>query len=124
MDNFEQLFGNRDYFDMYKRNGYIEFESIALIRGRSLNNTILAVDEAQNLTKKEAKVVITRMGSNSKIVLLGDISQIDNSLVNRRTNGLTQVIDAFKDSHLAAHVTLVEHSQSRSELTTLATKVL
>ncbi len=57
-------------------------------------------------------------------MLLGDISQIDNPLVNRRTNGLTQVIDAFKDSHLAAHVALVEHSQSRSELTTLATKLL
>jgi PhoH-like ATPase len=124
MDNFEQLFGNRDSFDMYKRNGYIEFESIALIRGRSLNNAILVVDEAQNLTKKEAKVVITRMGSNSKIVLLGDISQIDNPFISRRTNGLTQVIDAFKDSHLAAHVALVEHSQSRSELATLATKVL
>jgi len=100
----------------------IEIEPLQYIRGRSLRDCYFIVDEAQNLTLGEIKTVVSRMGENAKIILLGDLDQIDNAYVSKHTNGLTQVIEKFKGSKIAGHVTLTEGV--RSELATEAAKRL
>jgi len=90
----------------------IAVEPLTYIRGRSIPNQFIVIDEAQNLTPLEVKTVITRVGSGSKIVLTGDPHQIDNPYVDARTNGLTCLVDKFRDSPLSAHVTLVKGERS------------
>ena len=94
---------------------------MAFIRGRTFNNTFLIVDEAQNATIHELKTIITRVGENSKIVLLGDIGQIDTPYIDALSNGLTIVVEKLKGEILAGHVNLLRGE--RSELATLASKV-
>jgi len=105
-------------------NDKIEIEPLQFIRGRSIRQAFFIVDEAQNLTRKQVKAIITRIGEGSKIVLLGDtdFNQIDNIYVNSKTNGLSQTIEAFKTSKLAAHVELREGI--RSELASECTERL
>ena len=74
----------RSYLD----NGQIEIEALTYIRGRSISNAFISVDQAQNLTAHEVKTIITRVGENTKIVLTGDIEQIDNIYTNETSNGL------------------------------------
>jgi PhoH-like ATPase len=90
----------------------IAVEPLTYIRGRSIPNQFIVIDEAQNLTPLEVKTVITRVGAGSKIVLTGDPHQIDNPYVDARTNGLTCLVDRFRDSPLSAHVTLVKGERS------------
>ena len=78
--------------------------------------------EAQNLTKHEIKTIITRIGDGTKIILTGDIEQIDNIYVNETSNGLAHAIESFKQHPIAGHVTFKKGE--RSELATLASKVL
>jgi PhoH-like ATPase len=70
------------------------------------------IDETQNITKEEIKTILTRAGENSKIVLTGDIEQIDDSRLDAMNNGLTYTIDKFKNSELAGHVSLREGVRS------------
>lgn len=90
----------------------IAVEPLTYIRGRSIPNQFIVIDEAQNLTPLEVKTVITRVGAGSKIVLTGDPHQIDNPYVDARTNGLTCLVDRFRDSPLSAHITLVKGERS------------
>lgn len=95
---------------------------LAYIRGRSLTNIIFIVDEAQNLTPHEIKTVITRAGEGTKILFTGDIFQIDTPYLDSHSNGLSYLIDRFKDNTLYAHVNL--EKGERSELANLASRLL
>jgi PhoH-like ATPase len=110
------------YLDLMQQRGLIEIEAISFIRGRSIPNTFMIIDEAQNLSMHELKTIVTRAGENTKIVLTGDIEQIDNVHVDTFTNGLTYAVEKFKDYDLSGHVTLLKGE--RSELATLASKIL
>ena len=110
------------YLNLMQRQGLIEIEAITFIRGRSIPNAFIIIDEAQNLSMHELKTIITRVGDGTKIVLTGDIEQIDNVHVDAFTNGLTYAVERFKEYPIAGHVTLVKGE--RSELATLASKIL
>ena len=83
---------------------------------------IILVDEAQNLTPHEAKTIITRAGEGTKIILTGDINQIDNPYIDSTSNGLAYIVERFKYQNLAAHVTLTKGE--RSDLAELAATLL
>jgi len=122
-DNLQFLLGNdKETLEDYMRRGTIELEALSYIRGRSIANAFIIIDEAQNLTVHELKTIITRVGEGTKIVLTGDIEQIDNAFVNDVTNGLTHAVEKFKEYGIAGHVTLVKGE--RSEVATLAASVL
>ena len=122
-DNLQFLMGNdKVTLEMYMQKGVIEVEAITYIRGRSIANAYIIIDEAQNLSMHEIKTIITRVGEGSKVILTGDIEQIDNVYVDETTNGLTYVAEKFKPSNLAGHVTLL--SGERSALASLASKIL
>jgi PhoH-like ATPase len=92
--------------------GILEIEPLTYIRGRSIPQQFLIVDEAQNLTPHEVKTILTRAGEGTKIVLTGDIDQIDNPYVDSGSNGLTYVVERFKHDPLAGHITLVKGERS------------
>jgi PhoH-like ATPase len=96
--------------------------ALSYIRGRSLNRIYFIVDEAQNLTPHEVKTIITRAGEGTKVVLTGDIFQIDHPYLDTQSNGLTYLIERMKGQNLYAHITL-EHGE-RSELSELASDLL
>jgi PhoH-like ATPase len=121
-DNLKFLMGDRTSLEMYMDKGKIEVEALTYIRGRSIANAYIVIDEAQNLTKHEIKTIITRIGEGSKIILTGDIEQIDNVYVNETSNGLAHAIEKFKEYPIAGHVSFKKGE--RSELATLASKVL
>jgi PhoH-like ATPase len=102
--------------------GMIEVEPLTYIRGRSMPNQFLIVDEAQNLTPHEIKTIITRAGEGTKIVLTGDPYQIDNPYIDSSSNGLTFVVERFKEEPIAGHITLVKGE--RSDLAELAATLL
>ncbi len=97
-------------------------EPLSYIRGRSLQRIYFIVDEAQNLTPHEIKTIITRAGEGAKIVLTGDIYQIDHPYLDTLSNGLSYLIDHFKGQKLYAHVNL--EKGERSELAELASNLL
>ena len=121
-DNLEFLMGNKKTLDMYVSNGIIEIEALTYIRGRSIANAYIIIDEAQQLTQHEIKTILTRVGENTKIVLTGDIEQIDNVYVDEISNGLTYAVEKFKAYDLSGHV-LLEKGE-RSKVATLAAKIL
>lgn len=110
------------YLALLQEKGLIEIEAITFIRGRSIPNAFIIIDEAQNLTMHELKTIITRVGEGTKIVLTGDIEQIDNVYVDTYTNGLTYAIEKFKEFAIAGHITLIKGE--RSALATLASQIL
>lgn len=128
MDNLELIFANRDGgrgehpFEMLQEQRLLEVEPVTYMRGRSLPNQFFIVDEAQNLTPHEAKTILTRVGENTKVVFTGDPTQIDHPYLDARSNGLSHIVDKFKSSHLAGHITLVKGE--RSELAELAARIL
>jgi len=122
-DNLQFLLGgDKSALHLYIDKGKIEIEALTYIRGRSISNAFMIVDEAQNLTMHEIKTIITRVGEGTKVVLTGDIEQIDNIYVNEISNGLAHAVEKFKDYSLAGHVTFKKGE--RSEVATLASKVL
>ena len=122
-DNLQFLVGgNRNTLQMYMDQGKIEIEALTYIRGRSIANAFIVIDEAQNLTAHEIKTIMTRVGEGTKIVLTGDIEQIDNVYVNETSNGLAHAVEKFKEFPIAGHVTFTKGE--RSEVATLASKVL
>ena len=122
VDNFRNQFGDLTYFDLMLEKGIIDVAPLSHIRGRSFNDAIIIVDEAQNATVHELKTVITRTGNNSKIVLLGDIEQVDLPYINKFSNGLTIIIEKFKNEELAGHVNF--EKGYRSALANTAAKLL
>ena len=105
-DKIEELFDR----------GIISAQALNFIRGRSVTKTYLIIDEAQNLTPKQAKGIITRAGMGTKVILLGDPNQIDHPLLDERTNGLSYAAEKMKGSPLCYQITLSADECERSEL--------
>lgn len=128
-DNVEFLMGlttrdkshGRSYRELIDM-GMMQIEPLTYIRGRSIPQQYMIVDEAQNLTPHEVKTIISRAGDGTKIVLTGDPYQIDNPYVDSTNNGLVHVVNRFRSEKLAAHVTLTKGE--RSELAELAANLL
>lgn len=125
-DQVEVMFGQsgmgEDQFEDMVNNGIIKVEPLAYIRGRSFHNSFIVLDESQNISRHEIKTFLTRAGENTKVVLTGDILQIDNSTIDSVSNGLTQVVEKFKDEAIAGHVTLLQ--VERGKLAELAASKL
>ena len=124
-DNLEYLFNTKkpgELDSILAGIHSIEVEALTYIRGRSLPDSFIIMDEAQNLTKHEVKTILTRVGERSKIILLGDPAQIDHPYLDEGNNGLTYVLEKFKDEPIAGHVNLVKGE--RSELAQLAADLL
>ncbi len=122
-DNFDLIFGSagdsRDKSPAWRRgheelleHGLLQIEPLTYIRGRTLPKQYLIVDEAQNLTPHEVKTILTRAGEGTKIILTGDPDQIDNPYVDAASNGLTYVVERFKNEPLAGHITLSKGERS------------
>ena len=121
-DNFDLIFGTQDMRgrpEHWRRGheemidqGLLQIEPLTYIRGRSIPKQLLVVDEAQNLTPHEVKTILTRAGEGTKIILTGDPDQIDNPYVDACSNGLTYVVERFKDEALAGHITLCKGERS------------
>ena len=102
--------------------GLLEIEPLTYIRGRSIPNCFFILDEAQNLSRHEIKTILSRIGQGSKVVITGDIFQIDNPYLTPASNGLTQVVEKFKGEEIAGHITLTKGE--RSVLATKAAELL
>jgi len=124
IDNFRHGFKDKDltYFNSMRSKGIIEIAPLSFMRGRTFSDTLLIMDEAQNASIHELKTVITRIGEGSKIILLGDIDQIDTPYIDSLSNGLTIVAEKFKDQNIAAHVQLKKGE--RSILSAIAAKII
>jgi PhoH-like ATPase len=121
-DNFDLIFGTQDpsgkpahwrrgHEELIER-GMLQIEPLTYIRGRTIPKQFLVVDEAQNLTPHEVKTILTRAGEGTKIILTGDPDQIDNPYVDAASNGLTYVVERFKEEPLAGHITLGKGERS------------
>ncbi|HJL19288.1 MAG TPA: PhoH family protein [Sandaracinaceae bacterium LLY-WYZ-13_1] len=128
-DNLELLMGltkedrknGRSYEEMLHL-GMLEVEPLTYIRGRSIPDQFMIVDEAQNLTVHEVKTIVSRAGEGTKIVLTGDPYQIDNPYMDANSNGLVHAANRFRGRGIAGHITLLKGE--RSELAELAANVL
>jgi PhoH-like ATPase len=128
-DNLEFLFSNRDQkekidqlVNSLKGLGLLELEALTYIRGRSIPDQFVIVDEAQNLSPHEVKTVVTRAGEGTKIIFTGDPYQIDHPYLDSNSNGLTYLVEKFKYEKIAGHITLIKGE--RSELAELGTRIL
>jgi PhoH-like ATPase len=104
------------------RSGAIVVEALSYIRGRSIANQFMIIDEAQNLTPLEVKTIVTRVGHGTKIVFTGDPYQIDNPYVDSSSNGFNYLVSKFRQEAIAAHVEL--QKGERSELAEVAANLL
>jgi PhoH-like ATPase len=104
------------------RSGNIVVEALSYIRGRSIANQFMVIDEAQNLTPLETKTIVTRVGHGTKIVFTGDPYQIDNPYVDSSSNGFNYIVSRFRAEPIAAHIEL--QRGERSELAELAANIL
>jgi hypothetical protein len=102
--------------------GLLEFGSLEHARGRNWSDTYVIIDEAQNTSKNSMKTIMTRIGKGSKIVVMGDTSQIDSPYLDSKSNGLTVVQSLFKDQAISGHITLTK--SERSELAEIASELL
>ena len=121
-DNFRHAFKDMTYFDVMMEKGKIDIAPLSFIRGRTFNDSYVIVDEAQNATIHELKTIVTRIGKDSKIILMGDTDQIDTPYINKQSNGLSIVIEKFRNSSLSAHIHLPKGE--RSKLATVASQIL
>jgi len=104
------------------RSGTVVVEALSYIRGRSIANQYMVIDEAQNLTPLEVKTIVTRVGHGTKIIFTGDPYQIDNPYVDSSSNGFNYVVSKFREQPIAAHIEL--QKGERSELAELAANIL
>ncbi len=121
-DNFDLILGTQDSKEkpLHWRRGHeelielglLQIEPLTYIRGRTIPQQFLIIDEAQNLTPHEVKTIITRAGEGTKVVLTGDPEQIDNPYVDAASNGLIYVVERFKHEPLAGHITLTKGERS------------
>lgn len=102
--------------------GQLVLEPLTYIRGRSIPHQFLIVDEAQNLTPHEVKTIVSRVGEGTKIVLTGDIAQIDNPYLDASSNGLAYMIERLKGQAVSGHITLAR--SERSALASIAAELL
>ncbi|WP_059044850.1 PhoH family protein [Paenibacillus rubinfantis] len=124
-DNLEFLFDTKKSGDIEKilmGLGSIQVEALTYIRGRSIPGQFIIVDEAQNLSRHEVKTIVSRVGEGSKIVLVGDPEQIDHPYLDASSNGLTSLVERFRDQGLSGHITL--EKGERSKLAQLAADLL
>jgi len=113
-DNLQFLMGDdKATLELYMEKGQIEVEAMTFIRGRSISNAFIVIDEVQNMTQHEIKTVLTRVGEGTKIVLTGDIEQIDNVYIDATNNGLSYVVERLKDEQISGHVTLLKGERSK-----------
>lgn len=116
-DNMEVLHGADEScigsIEYVKQKANIQFKSLNFMRGRSINNAYIIIDESQSLTHFQLKSIITRVGQNSKIVILGNLAQIDNKYVTPLTSGLTYIVEKFRDFEHAGimHIGGIERSR-------------
>ncbi|MEM6459999.1 MAG: PhoH family protein [Planctomycetota bacterium] len=108
--------------EQYKATGQLVLEPLTYIRGRSIPMQFMIVDEAQNLTPHEVKTIVSRVGEGTKIVLTGDVAQIDNPYLDASSNGMSYLVERLKGSPQVGHVTLAR--SERSELASLAAEKL
>ncbi|MCF8260003.1 MAG: PhoH family protein [Melioribacteraceae bacterium] len=121
-DQFKESDKNHQTIQTMLKDEKLVVEPLSYIRGRSLQRIFFIVDEAQNLTPHEVKTIITRAGEGAKIVLTGDIYQIDHPYLDSQSNGLSYLIDHFMGQKLYAHINL--EKGERSELAELASNLL
>jgi PhoH-like ATPase len=121
-DNLKFLMGDQTTLGVYMEKGVIEMEALTYIRGRSIANAFIIIDEAQNLSVHEIKTILTRVGEGTKIVLTGDIEQIDNIYIDETSNGLVHAVQKFKDFDIAGHISLLKGE--RSKVATIAANIL
>lgn len=128
-DNLDYILMNAGSKNRYAKNadelfeqGYIEIEPLVYIRGRSIINQIMIIDEAQSLTTHEIKTIISRCGEGTKIIFTGDIHQIDNPYVTKESNGLSVIVKKIRDNAIVGHI-LLEKGE-RSELANIAVEYL
>ncbi|WP_040948438.1 PhoH family protein [Gorillibacterium massiliense] len=124
-DNLEFLFDTKKSGDIDRilaGLGSIQVEALTYIRGRSIPGQFIIIDEAQNLSRHEVKTIVSRVGEGSKIVLMGDPEQIDHPYLDASSNGLTYVVERFKDQAVSGHITL--EKGERSHLAQLAADLL
>ncbi|MFD0715118.1 PhoH family protein [Paenibacillus sp. GCM10027626] len=124
-DNLEYLFDTKKSGDIEKilmGLGSIQVEALTYIRGRSIPGQFIIIDESQNLSRHEVKTIVSRVGEGSKIVLMGDPEQIDHPYLDAVSNGLTHVVERFKQESSSGHVTL--EKGERSKLAQLAADML
>lgn len=111
-DNLKEIMPNELDADAFIESGALEILPLEHVRGRSLTDCIVILDEAQNLTPLEMKTVATRIGRNCRLFVTGDISQIDNQKLSPSNNGFTALVNATKESTLAKHITLSQCKRS------------
>ncbi len=125
-DNLEQLIRNKEPYedieqinfiiDDFLTQGQIEIQPMSSIRGRTFTNSYIIIDEAQNTSAKQIETLITRLGDGSKIVILGDLNQIDTSKLSRYSNGLAVGSERMRGSHLTAQISYMDTDVKRSAL--------
>jgi PhoH-like ATPase len=124
-DNLEYLFDTKKSGDIDKilmGLGSIHVEALTYIRGRSIPGQFIIVDEAQNLSKHEVKTIVSRVGEGSKLIIMGDPEQIDHPYLDSTSNGLTYLVERFKEQGISGHITL--ERGERSKLAQLAADLL
>ena len=125
-DNIDQILGSKslsanNMFEEMVRDGIIEVEAMAFIQGRSIPRSIIILDEAENISPREARMVVERCGKDSKVILLGDLSQVENPYLDAKSNGLAHAVSGGKTNDLVASVTLTK--VERSELAAVASDI-
>jgi PhoH-like ATPase len=127
-DNLDFIINNKDkkskekFVYLSEEKNIIQIEALSYIRGRSIPNQIIIIDEAQNLSPHEVKTIVTRAGKDTKIIFTGDIEQIDSPYLDAQTNGLIYIADRFKNESIAGHMQLVKGEKSK--LATLGSELL
>jgi PhoH-like ATPase len=117
---YDGKFGGNSFEDMVEE-GIIEVEAMAFIQGRSIPNSFIILDEAENVSPKEARMVVERCGKNSKVILLGDMSQIENPYLDKNSCGLAHAINGSKTHEVAAAITM--NKVERSILSAAASSI-
>lgn len=120
----KRMFSVEDFLQQYREAGVIEMKTFAFMRGRTLSNSMVIIDEAQEMTPHLAKLMLTRAGQGAKFVMIGDPSdnQIDNVFVDSKSNGLVYVVEKMKPYKITGHITLEE--VERSSLAKIAEECL
>lgn len=124
-DNLEFLFDTKKAGDIDKilmGLGSIQVEALTYIRGRSIPGQFIIIDEAQNLSRHEVKTIVSRAGEGSKVILMGDPEQIDHPYLDAASNGLSYIVEQFKQQGIGGHITL--EKGERSKLAQLAADLL
>ena len=125
-DNIDQILGSKslsanNMFEEMCRDGIIEVEAMAFIQGRSIPRSIIILDEAENISPREARMVVERCGKDSKVILLGDLSQVENPYLDAKSNGLAHAVAGGIENELVGSITLTK--VERSELAAVASEI-